>query len=47
MNGGNKMSLHAKSDKLRRKQKYADQFARTARNKKKRIERAEVKKGSK
>ena len=41
------MGLHSKSDKLKRKQKYADQFGRTAKNKMKRIKKAEAKKGNK
>lgn len=38
------MGTHYKSNKEKRKQKYTAQFARTAENKKKRIEKAEAKK---
>lgn len=38
------MGLHSKSNKEKRKQKYAAQFARTAENKKKRIAKEEAKK---
>lgn len=38
------MGLHTHSDKEKRKRKYAEQFARTAENKRKRIEKAQKKK---
>ena len=38
------MGLHSKSNKEKKKQKYAAQFERTAKNKKKRIAKEEAKK---
>lgn len=35
------MGLHSKSDKAKRKQKYTEQFARTAENKRRRAEKRE------
>lgn len=39
------MGLHSKSDKEKRKRKYAEQFARTAENKAKKIEKRNKKLG--
>lgn len=43
MRGVNKMGLHTKSDKEKRKRKYAEQFARTKANKERRAKKRENK----
>ena len=45
--GGRKMGLHSKSNKETRKRKYADQFAKTLENKKRKQEKREKKHGKK